>query len=521
MKRLKPGKISIILTNFMIIVIIPSLLLSCKPGGRFFGDEEDGMETYEVMRGDIIQTVSTSGNVDSKYSNSYSLKTSGDVLQSLEKGDSFKKGDSLIELSSQRMLIMMDQAEENARTSQASLDLAKLNARTSQASLDLAKLNARTSQASLDLAKINYQQALDANHVAVQLAETNTDLAELAAQNAFKSLEGANNMAASSIESARIAMENSKEIYEVAKDSQTLTDVQKETYEDSIDTTEAAYQSARAQAQSSQSSAEGSYEQSVLNQSTTYWTNISSTQTAESQIDITAKNIEQAEVQVAIIAKNIEQAEVQVAIIAKNIEQAEVQLRLAQINLELVGLDSDAHIIYAPYDGIVLSSAYKIGEYAGPGLSALEIASNEFVIVSEVNETDIVNMELGQEVIISLDAYYLEELMGKIINISPVATNVGGVVSYKITVQPETENGPRLFLGLSASMEITTYSLEDIIFVPIQYVSEDDGIPSVNVKKDDESIEEVKVETGIFNFDFIEIKSGLSEGDIVVMPSFE
>ena len=493
MKRLKPGKISIILTNFMIIVIIPSLLLSCKPGGRFFGDEEDGMETYEVMRGDIIQTVSTSGNVDSKYSNSYSLKTSGDVLQSLEKGDSFKKGDSLIELSSQRMLIMMDQAEENARTSQASLDLAKLNA--------------RTSQASLDLAKINYQQALDANHVAVQLAETNTDLAELAAQNAFKSLEGANNMAASSIESARIAMENSKEIYEVAKDSQTLTDVQKETYEDSIDTTEAAYQSARAQAQSSQSSAEGSYEQSVLNQSTTYWTNISSTQTAESQIDITAKNIEQAEVQVAIIAKNI--------------EQAEVQLRLAQINLELVGLDSDAHIIYAPYDGIVLSSAYKIGEYAGPGLSALEIASNEFVIVSEVNETDIVNMELGQEVIISLDAYYLEELMGKIINISPVATNVGGVVSYKITVQPETENGPRLFLGLSASMEITTYSLEDIIFVPIQYVSEDDGIPSVNVKKDDESIEEVKVETGIFNFDFIEIKSGLSEGDIVVMPSFE
>lgn len=455
----------VVLALIIIITISPFLMLSCKPEGGFFGDSVEGFETFEVIRGNIIQTVSASGNVDSKYSNSYSLKTSGDVLQALEKGDSFKKGDVLIELSSQRMQLLLEQAEENINVSQISLDLAK----------------------------VNYQQALDANHVAVQLAETNTQLAELAAQNAYKALEGANNTAAKSIESSRVALENAEKLYQEAKDETLLTDVQKKQYEVNIDSAEAAHESAKAQGQSSSSSAEGAYEQSVLNQSTTYWTNLSSTQTAETQMAITASNI----------------------------EQAESQLRLAQISLELVGLDSDDHILYAPYDGIVLSSVYKSGEYAGPGVPAMEIASNEFVIISEVNETDIINMMIAQEVDVSLDAYYLEQLKGKILEISPVSTNVGGVVSYKITVELEAQDRVKLMHGLSASLTIITSDTGDILSVPIEAVSEENNVQYVNILLEDGSAEKKEVVTGIFNYDFIEIKSGLSEGDIVIVSSPE
>jgi len=405
----------------LIIIIIAGtlLLLSCRAGG-----EEDGLETFEAIRGNIIQTVSTSGNVDSRYSNNYSLQTSGTVTRSLEKGDAFNKGDILIELNSDRTQLLITQAEENIKISQASLDLARMN----------------------------YQQALDSNHIAIQLADTNTEQAELASENAFKALENANNMASVSIGN-----------------------------------------SAEAQSRSSRDAAEGAYEQSVSSQSAIYWSNLSSTQSAEAQI----------------------------AIVAKNIEQAQLQLGLAEINYELMALDSDNHIIYAPYEGIVLSSVYKIGEYAGPGIPAMEIASSEFVIVSEVNETDIINMDTGQQTTIDLDAYYLEELTGEIIEISPVSTNIGGVVSYKITVRPGIVDGIRLFHGMSASLDIIISDLEDVIYIPIQLVGEEDGRQYVDVLLGDESIERIEVETGIFNYDFIEIKSGLSEGDIVVVFGLE
>ncbi len=405
----------------LIIIIIAGtlLLLSCRAGG-----EKDELETFEAIRGNIVQTVSTSGNVDSRYSNNYSLQTSGTVTRSLEKGDAFNKGDILIELNSDRTQLLITQAEENIKISQVSLDLAKMS----------------------------YQQALDSNHIAVQLADTNTEQAELASENAFKALENANNMASKSIGD-----------------------------------------SAKAQSRSSKDAAEGAYEQSVLSQSTTYWSNLSSMQSAEAQI----------------------------AIVAKNIKQAELQLSLAEISYELMALDSDNHIIYAPYDGIVISSAYKTGEYAGPGIPAIEIASSEFIIISEVNETDIINMDTGQQVTIGLDAYYLDELNGEIIEISPVSTNIGGVVSYKITVKPDVQDGIKLFHGLSASLDIITSNLESVVHIPIQSIREEDGRQYVDILLEDESIERTEIEAGIFNYDFIEIRSGLSEGDIVIVSGLE
>jgi len=451
----------IVIFSLIIIIIAGSLsLLSCRAEGG-----EDGLEIFEAIRGNIIQTVSTSGNVDSKYSNNYSLQTSGTVSKALEKGAAFNKGDILIELHSDRTQLLIKQAGENMKISQTSLDLAK----------------------------ISYQQALDSNHIAVQLAETNTRQAELASENTYKALENANSMASKSIESARIALNNSQELLEVARGSSTVTDVMLEQYEGSVESAEAAYDSAKAAGQSSKNTAEGAYEQSDMSQSTTYWSNLSSIQAAEAQI----------------------------AIAAKNIEQAEIQLSLAEISYELVAIDSDNHIIYAPYDGIVLSSVYKSGEYAGPGMPAIEIASTEYIIISEVNETDIIEMTTGQKAIIGLDAYYLDELTGEIIEISPVSTNIGGVVSYKITVRPEVQDGIRLFHGMSASLDIVTSDIEDVIYIPIQSVREEDGRQYVDILLEDANIERMEVETGIFNYDFIEIRAGLSEGDMVIVSGLE
>ncbi len=402
---------------------------SCKGGGGRFGSSPAEMDIFEVRRGNIVQTVSTSGNVDPRYSNNYSLSASGTVLKTLEEGDTFITDDILIELESNRTELLLAQAEENIKTSQTSLDLAKLS----------------------------LKQALDANHISLQLAEINEEASGKSAQSALISLENANKYLSS------------------IKQHSEVPSYQKKQASSSVDT------------------AEGAYDQALIAQSTTYWSNLSSQQAAGAQIAITAKNI----------------------------EQAEIQLKLAAINYELLGLDSDSHMILAPYDGIVISSAYKTGEFAGPGVPAVSIASSEFVIRSAVNETDIVNMEIGQEVTITLDAYYNKELKGEIIDISPVSSNIGGVVSYIITVEPETPDDIKLFHGLSASMDITTSFLKDVLYVPIESVYEENGKESVDIVVGEDLYERVEVETGIFNYDLIEIKSGLKEGDIIVVSGLE
>ncbi|GAI99943.1 unnamed protein product, partial [marine sediment metagenome] len=121
------------------------------------------------------------------------------------------------------------------------------------------------------------------------------------------------------------------------------------------------------------------------------------------------------------------------------------------------------------------------------------------------------------DVDIRLDAYYENELSGKIINISPISSNIGGVVSYELTVKPETGNGPELLYGLSASLTITTSGVENVLFVPIQSVYEEDGKSYVDFVAEDGGIEKTEVTTGIFNYDFIEIKSGLNEGDTILI----
>jgi HlyD family secretion protein len=449
----------LILTIITVIITVLSLS-SCKTLGK---DVLASSDKFEVTRGDIIQTTSASGYVDSSEKNDYSITTQGKVLHTLEKGDIFKKGDFLLEIDNSRQKLLIAQAEENLEAARNSLSIAQ----------------------------VNYQRALDANHIAIQLAETSSQQAELATSNTLKALENANNMADKSEKSARVALENAKKLLDEAKNESLITDTQLAQYEANVDSAEASYDSVVAQGRSTIESAENAYEQSILGQSTSYWSNLSSTQSAKSQIEATAVNI----------------------------KQAETQINLSEISLELSRLDIDDNIIYAPYDGIVLSSTYKEGQYASPGMNAISIISNDFIIKADINEADIVNLKVGQDVEITLDAYPEIKFKGKIIEISRIPTSIGGVVSFEFLVRPDKENAPELLYGLSASLEITELVSEDILYVPIDSIIEEDGKTYVNLVAEDGNVKKTEVVTGAFNYEFIEIRSGLSEGDTVLISS--
>jgi RND family efflux transporter MFP subunit len=424
---------------------------------------EQGIETFEVQRGNISQVVSTTGSVDSKTQNTLTLTVSGMIIEALDNGDTFNKGEVLVEVDNSDGLYSIEQQVKNIESIEGDLSVAS---------------------SSLSTAKINYQEALDKNHIAIQLAETNTKKSEENTVSALVSLENANRSADLAYESAERALEQAQN-------------------EEQAEAAEEQLESAKISNQSSTAQADIGYEQSLLDQSSTYWNNLSNLQSAEAQIALTRENIEQAEVK---------------------LEQAQIKLDLARMDMESANEDLDDYLIIAPYDGMVLSTGYKSGEYEDQGSTGISIISNEYLVSASVSENDIARISAGNTVSMTLDAHSNKDFSGSVERIIPVPINEGGIIYYEVLIGFEDTDGMNIYHGLSANVLIETVKAEDVLFVPIQSVYKEEGKSYVDLLVSDqvdqesleESVQKVEVTTGINDYYYIEITSGLKEGDIIV-----
>jgi len=455
-KNSKKILITLFLTTFIIALVLTTLSTGCKK-------EEVKLNTFTVTKGDIITQITATGTVDARDKRSYSLLQSAKVLKSLKKGDTFKKGQVLIRIDDTKAKLYIEQAEQN---------------------LILA-------EESINIAKINYQSALDANHVAIQLAESSNKSAEQNTQNAFEALDSANSLGMANIKAASVAIDNANYYLEKVKNSSFATDLTIAQAETSVDSAQASYEQAQKAAKSQSVQAESAYEQALSNQSITYWNNINS----------------------------LEKAQTQIKLMEKSVKQAQIQLELSKINLELAKLELDNFSVIAPFDGIVKEANFSEGETASPGVPAISIISNDFVIKSDINETDISKVKNGQEVEFTLDAYPGQTFYGKITNISTISKNTAGIITFEITITPDKQSQQYLKYGFSANITITVSKIENVLYVPIQAVYEENGKKYVDVLKENKEIIKTQVETGSSDYDYTEIKSGLSEGDIIVLSS--
>jgi HlyD family secretion protein len=246
---------------------------------------------------------------------------------------------------------------------------------------------------------------------------------------------------------------------------------------------------------SSQSQAESSYGQSIDNQSITYWNNLSSTQSAEMQIMLMAENLTQAE---------------------SVLEDAKEALEETQEALQ-------DYKFYAPYDGLVFDSDFRVGEHESSS-SLMNLISDDFIARVTVSENDIFKISEGIEAVITLDAYTGIELPGEVEEIIPISVNDGGVTSYEVLIRFEYGQNIDIYHGLSANASIITLKAEDVLYVPIQAVYKEGGksfvdlLTTFGVEPENilEAVEQTEINTGINDYQYIEVISGLEEGDIIV-----
>ena len=186
----------------------------------------------------------------------------------------------------------------------------------------------------------------------------------------------------------------------------------------------------------------------------------------------------------------------------------------------------DNYTITAPISGTVITKNVKVGDKLDNSNMQTEMAiiydMSSLECELSVDELDIKNVEVDQPVSISSDAIEGKVYNGKVTNVSINGTTSGGVTTYPVTIVI-TDFDEDLLPGMNIDVEIITSKAKDVLSVPVAAVNRGNIVYVKGEKTNDndfapDGFKSVQVETGAYNNQYIEIKSGLREGDIVYIP---
>ena len=178
---------------------------------------------------------------------------------------------------------------------------------------------------------------------------------------------------------------------------------------------------------------------------------------ADIQLETAELEFEVAGTQLTVVEPQIEAANLHVEAANLHVEAAEQALEEAQKQLD--GVD-----ITAPFDGTVVSVDVDEGDTvftATPIVHLIDLRHME--LVASIDELDIVKVETGQKVMISVDAVPEAKLEGRVTFISPVAREPVGVVlfesddeveNYEVKIDFDIPEDLPIRAGMSATAEI-------------------------------------------------------------------
>jgi HlyD family secretion protein len=276
-------------------------------------------------------------------------------------------------------------------------------------------------------------------------------------------------------------------------------------------------------------------------------------------------NLRTAEAALAVADATIRTAETNLSNARDNVRVGDFGVNSANARLKELRTSLQKTIIIAPMSGIVSRLNVERGERVlgmmqMTGTEIMRIANMSTMEVQvEVSENDVLKVAVGNESEIEVDSYLGRKFKGRVSEIARSASNVAtstslnsdqvtnfvvkirvDPASYKDLVQPGKRHP--FLSGMSAAVDIFTQTAEGSLSVPLIAVTtrdnkkdesknkeEEEGPKKAEASKSDQSdIKEIvfvvsadtvairEVKTGIQDDDFIQIVSGLTEGDQVV-----
>jgi multidrug efflux pump subunit AcrA (membrane-fusion protein) len=207
-------------------------------------------------------------------------------------------------------------------------------------------------------------------------------------------------------------------------------------------------------------------------------------------------------------AEEMRQGRAEVARAAAALENASVQLSYATIT--------------APIDGVIASVSTEEGETVAAGMQTPTFVTiidlQRLQVDAYVDEVDIGKVKVGQRAVFTVDAFPALDFQGRVSAIYPKAVIQDNVVYYDVVVDIETSYHGLLRPEMTASVSILLERREDVLAVPAKAVQRERGKNVVYVIEDDRT-ESREIKAGWRDGQWIEVASGLEEGETVLLSS--
>jgi len=260
-----------------------------------------------------------------------------------------------------------------------------------------------------------------------------------------------------------------------------------------------------------------------------------------------------AELQVEAADMALAQAQEDLVEVTDDVAVKELQLKLSQGKLadagkalidaqeELEEANSKSPIIVAPFDGFITEVNVEGGDEVLSGTVAAQLADpNRFEADIMVSEIDILQVKLGGDAWVQVDAMPGMSLSAKVTHISPTATIQSGVVNYQVKVEIESHEAVmqerqqaqggqqrqipteiskdfQLREGLTVTVHILVAERNNVLLLPNQAITRLGMETLVQVSRDGVTEERV-IQVGISDWQFTEVTDGLSEGEQIIVP---
>ena len=204
-----------------------------------------------------------------------------------------------------------------------------------------------------------------------------------------------------------------------------------------------------------------------------------------------------------------------------NAEATMAACNAAKAQVEVTKASLERTMLIAPFDGIVAEIEGKLGEYVTPspvGVATkptLDLIDNSCLYIkAPIDEIDAPDVRSGMKAKITMDAFGEEEFPA---TVSRVAPYVLDLERQARTVEIEaTFDNPQNYLlpGYSADVTVVIDTSKETLGLPTQAIMRGDNVFVIN---DDNTIEKRELETGLSNWQFTEIISGLELEDRIVL----
>jgi len=506
----------------LIIIIIGVISFSIY---RIFKEEKPPFTLFEVVRGDVVQELWETGRIQRGERINLSFQSAGEIERIYVQANQVaEKGEVLAKLNTSDLELQLQGARSSLEVTQ--LNLKKLLAGADSEEIKIAQAQTENARILLSGAEKNlensYQSAVTVLNASYpQIYETLDFVREFIKEYVAiydedgRKLMRTRDEIKSAEEKAKFHLEIARKSGADRQDIETALSEIRNSLEITFNNLETIRQ--------------------IIDKSVIYKIKVSSADkvligTLKTSINSALTNVIGSQQAVSSMKLNVEaaktklqEAENYLALVTAGADQIDIDLYQAQINqaktqVQLYENQIEKSTLRSP----VKAQIAQIHKREGETVQAISVDAiisllpvTPFEVAAHIYEEDIVKIEIGAPVKITMPAFPEETFTGSVIFIDQAERIIDGVVYYEIKITFDQDPPQGIRTTMTADIIIQVGLEENVLIVPREAVQKVGEITVVEIFSDN-LIREKEVEIGLKGDDYIEILSGLTGGEKVV-----